>query len=227
MDLDYKKNQKYFKPMSLKPGLVLAAVGLLVLIAGPGAGKVVGLLILAGGAALIYFQFAGRPTDEEIDRAAMGVVRSSQQRAIAKLGLDEDQVKVIDPLLIDGYVLRNETVKRGKDGVFRTPRYEGVVLLFSEQQLYSYKLQFSLVEDGRVSEQTDEYFYRDVVSISTASDSIKVSEVGGGSKTVNLELFKLTTSGGTSVTSAIRDEGQVTRSLQGARQLIREKKSLV
>jgi hypothetical protein len=227
VELDYKKNRKYFKPMSLKPGIALAALGLLALMTAPGAGKLLGLLLLAGGAALIYFQLVGRPTDEEIDRAALSVVRSSQQRAIAKLGLDEDQVKVIDPVLIDGYVFQSQTVKRGKDGIFRSPRYEGVVLLFSEQQLYSYKLQFSLVEEDRVSEQTDEYFYRDVVSISTQSDSIKVSDVGGSSKTVNLELFKLTTSGGTSVTSAIRDEGLVSRSLQGARQLIREKKSLV
>lgn len=228
MAINYERNKKYFKESSPKAGIILIIVGLLLTIALPDAGKIVGILALLGGAALLYFVFAGKPADSEIDRDAAEAVADVRRRALAKLGLDEDEVKLIDPVLIDGYYFKSIAsgvqVKLGKDRVFRSSNYEGIVLFFSEHQLHAFKFQFSLTQAGEIREQTDEYFYKDVVSVSTQSETFKVTDVKGQSQTVNYEEFKLTTSGGTSITSSVRDEGAVSRTIQGARQLIREKK---
>lgn len=230
MAINYERNKKYFKQSSPKVGIVLIIIGvvLTLILSGLGAALIIGLLVVAGGIALLYFTFAGKPTDAEIDSDAASAIADVKKRALGKLGLDEDEVKLIDPVAVHGYYYKNIAsgvqVKLGKDRVFRSSNYEGVVLFFSEHQLHAYKFQFSLVSPQESREQTDEYFYKDVVSVSTQSETFKITDVKGNSQQVNFEEFKLTTTGGTSITSSIRDEGSVSRVISGARSLIREKK---
>lgn len=228
MAINYERNKKYFKKTSVKPGLVMIVLGLL-LFGLPGAGKLIAFLLVAAGAAWLYFQFSGLPTDGDVDNDALEVVRGLQQQALTKLGLDADEVTLLEPLIVSGPFFKTigsgVQIRMGKDQQFRASNYEGVVIFFSEHQLHSYKFQFSLTQQNERREQTDEYFYRDVVSVSTQSQTEPIRDMKGQSRTVNYEEFRLTTSGGTSVTSAMRTQDASTgRTLQGARQLIREKK---
>ncbi len=205
--IDYERNVKYFKPASYKGGIVLGVVGVLLLFTGKGGPIFVGLLIAGSGAFLIYQQGAGRPTDAEIDRQVGSVMAELHQRALGKLGLDVDEVKLISPIIVGGYFLGSLgsgwRVKKGKDGKFRTTGFEGVAIFFAEQELHAYKYQISLVAKDESSEHTDVYFYRD-------------------GKT---EVFILTTSGGTTVESSMGASNDAAgREIQGARQLIRNKK---
>jgi hypothetical protein len=72
------------------------------------------------------------------------------------------------------------------------------------------------------------YFYRDVVSVSTRSYSTSVPVVGETSpRTLKTEVFTLTTSGATAVEcsmDASDDVDLVGQNIQGARQLVRNKK---
>lgn len=229
MAINYDRNKKYFKQSSPKAGIILILVGLvLTLILSQSAAILIGLLVIAGGIALLYFQIAGKPSDEEVDADALSAIADVQKRALAKLGLDSDEVALIEPVVVHGYyykkIASGVLVKLGKDRVFRSSNYEGVVLFFSEHQLHAYKFQFSLVSPQESREQTDEYFYKDVVSVATQSETFAINDVKGHSQQVNFEEFKLTTTGGTSITSSIRDEGSVSRVISGARSLIREKK---
>lgn len=228
MAINYERNKKYFEQSSPKAGIILIVIGLVLTLALPDAGKLIGILGILGGAALIYFQFAGKPADADIDSDAASAVADVQKRALSKLGLDADEVKLIEPVVVHGYYYKNIAsgvqVKLGKDRVFRSSNYEGVVLFFSEHQLHAYKFQFSLVSSQESREQTDEYFYKDVVSVATQSETFTINDIKGNSQQVNFEEFKLTTTGGTSITSSIRDEGSVSRVISGARSLIREKK---
>lgn len=228
MAINYERNEKYFRESSPKTGIGLIALGLLLMFLLPNTGKLIGFLMMAGGGALLYFQFSGRPTDEEIDADAARALADVKKRALNKLGLDEDEVNLIAPLVVHGYYFKpiasGVQVKRGKDDVFRSSNYEGIVMFFSEHQLHSFKFQFSLTNSQESREQTDEYFYRDVVSVATQSETFEVSDIKGDSQQVNFEQFRLTTTGGTSITSSIRDEGSVGRVISGARTLIRDKK---
>ncbi len=228
--IDYERNVKYFKPASYKGGIVLGVVGVLLLFTGKGGPIFVGLLIAGSGAFLIYQQGAGRPTDAEIDRQVGSVMAELHQRALGKLGLDVDEVKLISPIIVGGYFLGSLgsgwRVKKGKDGKFRTTGFEGVAIFFAEQELHAYKYQISLVAKDESSEHTDVYFYRDVVSVSTNSSSKSVSVVGQAKPQIwKTEVFILTTSGGTTVESSMGASNDAAgREIQGARQLIRNKK---
>lgn len=229
MAINYERNKKYFKQSSPKAGIILIIIGIvLTLILSQTAAIFIGLLALAGGIAVLVMQNSGKPTDADIDADAADAIAGVKKRALGKLGLDEEEVKLIDPVIVHGYYYKNIAsgvqVKLGKDRVFRSSNYEGVVLFFSEHQLHSFKFQFSLTNSSESREQTDEYFYKDVVSVATQSETFKINDIKGNSQQVNFEEFKLTTTGGTSITSSIRDEGSVSRVISGARSLIREKK---
>jgi hypothetical protein len=228
MAIDYERNKKYFSQPSPKIGIGLIVIGLLLTIGLSGAGKFVGILGVLAGAALLYVQFADKPSDADIDSDAANAIADVQMRALNKLGLDLDEVKLIEPVIVHGFYYKNIAsgvqIKQGQDRVFRSSNYEGIALFFSEHQLHAYKFQFSLVSPDEYREQTDEYFYKDVVSVATQSETFKINDVKGNSQQVNFEEFKLTTTGGTSITSSIRDEGSVSRVISGARNLIREKK---
>jgi hypothetical protein len=231
MEIDYARNKKYFTQGTLKNPVIAVGVGILLLVLGMSNGSAgliaLGILVAAGGGVWIYFVSKG-PSDQDIDREALGAVGDLRKRALSKLGLDADQVGLIKPVIANGYFYKtigdDVLIKIGKDKKIRASNYEGVVVFFSEQQLHAYKFQFSLVDADEFRESTDEYFYRDVVSVSTSSESFKAQLISGERKQVNWEEFKLTTSGGTSITSAIKDQSSVSKSIAGARNLIRERK---
>jgi hypothetical protein len=231
MEIDYARNKKYFAQGTLRNPAIAVGVGIVLLFLGMGKGSagpiVLGILVAAGGGAWMYFVSNG-PSDQDIDRAALNAVGDLRKRALSKLGLDADQVGLIQPVIANGYFYKpigdDVLIKVGKDQNIRATNYEGVVVFFSEYQLHAYKFQFSLVEADEFRESTDEYFYRDVVSVSTSSESFKAELISGERKQVSWEEFKLTTSGGTSITSSIKDQSSVGKSIAGARSLIRERK---
>jgi hypothetical protein len=228
--IDYEQNAKYFRRASYKVGVILICIGALTLFTGKAGLVIVGLLLAGGGGFLIYRQVAGRPSDEEIDRQVAGIHAELRGRALTKLGLDEDEVRLIDPIVVSGYCFDSLgtgwQAKKGKDGKFRSSNYEGVAIFFAEQELHSYKYQISLVTQNEARVQTDVYFYRDVVSVSTDLVSIPVRVIGDvKQQVVQLEIFKLTTSGGTTVQCSMDISRDTTgRAIQGARQLVRDKK---
>jgi len=227
--IDYQRNAKYFRPTSYKGGIILISIGIIALFSGKAGLIFLGLLTAGGGAFLIYRQVAGRPSDAEIDRQVAGIHAELRQRALAKLGLDEVEVGLIDPVVVSGYFFgplsSGYQAKKGKDGTFRSSNYEGVTIFFAEQELHSYKYQMSLITQDAARVQTDVYFYRDVVSVSTDLISIPVKVIGKEKpEVVQSEIFKLTTSGGTTVTCSMNVSGDHSGPIQGARQLVRDKK---
>lgn len=149
--------------------------------------------------------------------------------ALKKLGIDEDQVKEASPIFFDGYYYEDipgagEWDCKKEDGVFRSSNYNAVQFFFSADQVYCYQLRFSFVRD-KLQETTDEYFYRDIVSVSTQSDSTNwVRDDKSGNVQVSFEKFKLTTSGGTSIEATVFNLGEKERAIQGMKNLLRSKK---
>lgn len=221
----YAENKKYFKPISYKPAVICIVVGVLLLFGASAGPVILGLLLIGVGIYLIYNQTADRPGDGMIDRQINAVLDEAKARALDKLNLDDKEVELLDPIIAGGQSYNSGSqVRKGTDGVYRSSECESVVIFFAEQELHAYKFRVSLVDRGRDLELTDVYFYRDVVSVSTRSDS---SQFRPGLQKVFLqsERLLLTTSGGTSVEcsmSATSDKTDV--DVRAARQLIRDKK---
>lgn len=207
--MNFQKAKKYFKSAKFN------AKALLLLLIWP-------LFIVY----LIYLMVVnmGKPADGEIDQAYQDGLSDVVEKGLKKLGIDEDEVKLIDPIVIHGPYDKNIAsqflAKKGNDGRWRSSNYEVTVLYFSERQVYSYDYRFSITDNER-NESTDEFFYKDIVAVSTSSDNITLST----NEAITREYFKLTTSGGTSIECSIWDMGQVEKSIKGMKQLLREKKS--
>ena len=138
--------------------------------------------------------------------------------------------------------------KMGRDRLCRPSNYNGIIFFFSTDQVYSYAFRFSLLGEER-QELTSDCFYGDIVDISTVSDTViygattfiegiinailgtalvtmikKFFGIRVKSETVHFEEFKLTTSGGTSAGATVSDLVSSERSIQGMKNLVRDKK---
>lgn len=220
--MDYKRNQKYFQPMNLKLPIIVCVVGLVLMLAGD-AGVVLGLVAIAAGVLLIVLQVKGRPTDADIDAVVASQLKGMKSRALKKLGLDEDEVSEIAPISFDGYVYKRALIKQGKDGKYRSNKYQAVMFFFSSNEVHCFTYDFSITESGQ-KESTDVYFYKDIVSVSTQTDGTEYSVGKGKSSQFDYEYFKLTTTGGTSISCAVRNIDKAQRSINGMRSLIKSKK---
>jgi hypothetical protein len=73
------------------------------------------------------------------------------------------------------------------------------VLGFAEHQLLAYMGVLDMITGNVLSEETEEFFYRDVVSVSTKTDSISYTYKGETRQYNDTQTFVLTTSGATSI----------------------------
>jgi len=228
--MDYARNKKYFEGQNLKVPIIVAGIGALILMGGLSSSSfgtiILGLIVGGAGGYLIYLQTGARPTDNEIDQVCSGQLKDLKEKALKKLGLDEDQVKEADPITFNGYYYRNIRsgclYHKGKDNILRSSTYEGVMFFFSAEQVYCYEHRFSIVADEK-QESTEEYFYRDIVSAATKSETVTY-RAGDKDESYSVEKFSLTTSGGTSISAAIHDMGTAERSINGMKSLLRNKK---
>lgn len=220
--MDYKKNEKYFQTVSYKGAIIFIVIGALLCMSGK-LMVLFGLLFIAGGVAYIVMKKKGIVTDEEYDASVASELNGLQAKALNKLGVDEDEVKEIDPISFDGYVYRGiSEAKKGKDGLWRTNKYEAVMLFFSENEVHCYTYNFDTISQKH-TEATDVYFYKDIVTVSTASDTVKVLD-NGIDTDFEYEYFKLTTAGGTTLSVSLRDTGNAQRSINAMRALLKTKK---
>ena len=224
MKMNYKNNQKYFAKFSLKAPIMITLFGLIVFLVGvdKSVGTIFfGLLLIAAGVGSIVMKVKGKVSDEEYDSGILMNLKEINKRALDKLGVDEDEVNEISPITFDGYVVKGfDHAKKGKDNKWRTNRYRSTTLLFSANEVHCYTYTFSTTEEKK-SEETDVYFYKDIVSVSTASDTIRFN---GETKDTEFEYFKLTTAAGTALQVALRDIDGAQRSINAMRQLLKQKK---
>ena len=217
--MDYKKNLKYFQPMNLEFAIIVCIIGVFLLAVSP----VVGLLAIALGVVIIVLQVKGRPTDEEIDSTVTSQLKDMKARALRKLGVDEDEVNEIAPITFDGYVYNNALIKMGKDGKYRSNKYQAVMFFFSSNEVHCFTYDFSITESSQ-KESTDVYFYKDIVSVSTQTEGTEYSVGKSKSSQFDYEYFRLTTTGGTSISCSVRNIDDAQRSINGMRSLIKSKK---
>lgn len=140
-------------------------------------------------------------------------------RALQALGIDASEVQEIRPLIFGGYkILGANRFKKGKDGLYRTNVYEAVIIYFSANDVHCYTCNFHTTEPN-MTEATDVYFYRDIVSVSTMQETEKI-----GASVQPTQKFVLTTTGGTRLSVSLTQREDTDRSINAMRSLLREKK---
>ena len=216
--MDFRRNIKYFAPFSLTAPIIIAVIGLIMLL---NETVLLGILFLAGGIGIIVLKVKGRVSDEEYDSNVLANLKDIDKMAMRKLGVDEDEVNEIAPIVFHNYVVDGyDCAKKGKDDKWRTNVYSSTTLLFSEYEVHCYTYKFNTIKEQK-TEKTAVYFYKDIVSVSTSSKTIRFE---GEDKDTEYECFELVTAGGTTLKVTLRDIEGAQRSINAMRQLLKQKK---
>lgn len=164
-------------------------------------------------------------------------------RSLSKTGTDPSEL-IAEPVIVteprpEDIAHAQRASRRGKDNVLRFTPINVTVLNFTAHQLVIYSCVLDVLTGNALNEGTDEYFYGDVVSVSTKTKNYGTVTRGG--KTIQIdaaEMFQLTTSGGISIEVFLRaptiiqlmGHGEIptTRAeaaIQAVRKMLREKKA--
>ena len=104
-----------------------------------------------------------------------GIVSSLnlQERALAKIGLDESQISEIPPVVLssfqfkgDDIYVKSEESSVGGEYKFVSNKYWVTWIFFSATQLYTYTYIFDTISDNSL-ETTRDFFYKDITCIRT------------------------------------------------------------
>ena len=117
-----------------------------------------------------------------------------RQKALNKIGLDEEEVSEIPPAVFEGYVFKNAFAKKRANGNWVSSSYQVAWLFFSATQIYIYRYTFNIAEDKK-SESTDDFFYKDVTSFSTSSETETAHGLGDEKFEVETNKFKMVVPG--------------------------------
>jgi hypothetical protein len=237
------KLKNYFKKSSFIQAIITLLVGLFLF----SVNGSLGFFVTLFGGVWLYLEnktLIDAPSDAIVDLWLKEDLQHLKIRSLERLNIDESEL-IQDSLFIKGPILNpsetsiaSEDVKwkGGKDGKFRASAYYVNVIHLTEHKLSSYQCNYNFIRGVPVRENDDEYFYKDVVSVSTKDitiDSIELSAnqflrtaqvfllIVPGSKVevrVNYPELKDYTGG------SIMDTSQVDDAVKAIRKVLLEKK---
>lgn len=202
------------------------------------------LMMVTGGIWLRSIRQAkqGIPSDSDVDRWFQEDIAQIVEKSLTKTGLNKSEL-VKEPLPITGPILwmtngipkTDLCWKKGKDGLVRFAVNRFTVILLSDQLLAVYTCDFNFLKNVALNESTQEYYYKDVVSVSTQEDSTAYT-LPNGVSFVNTQAFKISVANGESfkiaisagklseITSGTISTTSAEKAVQVIRAMLREKK---
>ena len=241
--MNYERNKKYFTQVANGSAVALLILGIFILIIGLATMEIMidaemyfftsffvtlGFGLVIGGGILVA-KGNSSMTDSEIDAELRRYFEQQniEAKALEKLGLSEDDEMEIEPISFYGYHFDGvNQVKIGSDNKARSSQARIVYFFFTKNEVYCYTHTVSLIENV-YSEDTDTYFYSDIVSVSTVTSNGTVVLPGAQQqqqRSYQYDSFKLTTTGGTSIQVSLYDKSSMDRSINSMRNLIKTKK---
>ena len=146
-----------------------------------------------------------------------------KQKALNKIGLDEDELQEIKPIMFEGFTFKNAWSKRRANGNWVSSAYQVSWLFFSATEVYIYQYTMNMDEDKK-SESTEEYFYRDVTSFNTRTETETAKDNRGNKIEVESNKFAIIVPGATLCVALDDTNGNFEAAIQGMKQKLREKK---
>ena len=95
------------------------------------------------------------------------------EKALAKHGMDKDEVKEIPPIFIEDYYGASEYYKITQDYTMYASQYQMTCLTFSDKQVYAYSVLFDTTSNN-TEIHTDEYFYKDITNLNVIHDKVEL-----------------------------------------------------
>lgn len=145
-----------------------------------------------------------------------------KKMALNKIGLDEDEVNEIPPAMFEGFVFKNAYAKKRANGYWVSSAYQVSWVFFSSTQVYIHRYTFYM-DENKKNESTDEFFYKDVTSFSTSSETEMARGLGSDKFEVETNKFCMVVPGDKLYVSmdGVSDSESI---IQAMKQKLREKK---
>ncbi|HYK22008.1 MAG TPA: hypothetical protein VEV42_14810 [Pyrinomonadaceae bacterium] len=194
-----KRLQRYFSKsqplLALFVLLAMAAVVASVVLRIPA----VGVLILAVVCLWLFVKALRRSmrlSDKTVDEWFNEDKERIAESSLDKLGLIADQVRrtltLTGPILwpTNGVPHKDLRWKKGKDRELRLAVNRVTVIHLTDQMLSVYSCDFNSLKNRILNEETEEYYYRDIVSVSTAELSSD-HKLPGGKSLAQARAFRI------------------------------------
>jgi hypothetical protein len=167
-----------------------------------------------------------------------------KERAIAKIGLDLDQISEIEPVALssfifkgDGLYFKSEESSIKGEYIHVSNKYSVTWIFFSDTQIYTYTYILDTISDNAI-ELTRDFFYSDITCIRTeheVEEAIYSKKKGCGCLGKKKESYYHNnkhwhtlqiTVPGDSYSFTCRTTDTIEQSIQAAKSMIREKKNV-
>lgn len=156
----------------------------------------------------------------------------SLNTALKKTNLDIDEVTEIEPIQLIGFKVGKTTYRdafgantnfvRVENGELYTDTFQTTWLLLTNEQVVVYVSTVNVVT-GKTTSSTEEFFYRDVTSMSVLEESEEYKE-RGSEKSVETQVFRIVVPGDKFVLAAALTDDFDSK-VQALKSKLREKKS--
>lgn len=243
-DPSLKKKAKLFKTLSV---VFLALAIALFLIIGLAAGSlvagiIVGVIFAAVGGVLVLLSNKAAKKFEESVQTIVAPKKllsdaeyeelvnqrieemNIREMSLDKLGLDPDQVKEIQPIILKDKTIKDHsfTVRNREDKSLHSSTQSVMYLFFTDEQLFVYKVIFDMCCNMQ-EEWASEFFYKDICDVRSYTKR-NILEVGDLKVEYSSVAFKIVTSN-SEIGFDMAGDNERTESIQAMKQKIREKKS--
>lgn len=151
-----------------------------------------------------YDKAEPKPSDAQMDEWLQTDRVRIRAEALKKLDLESSQI-VRDPIEVIGPANKAD-LAIGKDNVIRFSKYDLVTVYLTDYHLAAYKCTLDMAHGTQTDESTQEYHYKDVVSVATqtgGSDIFAVLLNGEHKSIASYQKFQLAVASGDRIEVAI------------------------
>lgn len=223
----YNKPLFIFGVLMLITGVILGVIGA---VGGITALLIVGIIVVVVGVILIiaykktvrWVPPADMISHEQYEKLVSDKIKSFnvEKRGLEHLGLDEEQVREIKPLVFTGREIKDYSLVAFKNKIHSSTQTVTLVY-FTDEQLFLYKLTFDMT-CNKQEELTSEFFYVDICDVSTAVEK-NILEIGG-SKVEDSTIDVNVIAQNSNIHISMENDEKRFASIQAMRQKVRERK---
>lgn len=125
-----------------------------------------------------YKEAEPKPSDEQMDRWHNDDLERIRKQSLPKLDLLPDQVMgdPNNPIMVVG-PSEGAKLAVGKDSILRFSSHDIVIVYLTDYHLAAYSCTVNMATGLETKESTQEYHYKDVVSVATQADNSRVFKV--------------------------------------------------
>jgi hypothetical protein len=210
-----KSLRKYFKDSPEKrkylPSFLLIIIGIMLMFSVFQINTEFAFIPIAAvafGGIMMTREFIRRaPSDSQVDKWLDEGIENLKKESLTKLSLVEEELKAEDgplivrgpiPWITDGVPEKDLVWKIGKDGIPRFGVYRISIIQLTENLLGAYSCDYNFIKNEPLNEETDEYHYRDIVTVSTKEIASPYT-LSNGKTVKSVEAFRVSVTNGEAI----------------------------